>query len=198
LNILPDGKREVTFPELWNAIGGGVAHTMEKILTMMANSADAGEDFLLVHSTTQWIVRLADINEYFKTHQRPSRPLSLEAEAKILRKQNEDLRLQLEVLKGQTPITKPSAAPNPEEIFPGRDPGIPVPGLLDGIGVDTSSLPREKMSGADLQAHLKKMVLGIKPEILREKPPARKHDRSPFDQNLDSAGAPPPEDIVAP
>jgi hypothetical protein len=201
LKILPDGKREVTFPELWNAIGGGVAHTMEKILTMMANSADAAEDFLLVHNTTQWIIRLVDIEEYFKTHQRPSRPLSLDAEVKMLRQQNEAIRLELEAVKGGLAMAKPAPAPPSvtADAFPGRDPRIPIPGIVpgpSGVEVDISSISREKMSPEDLQAHLKKMVSGIKPEILREKPPAKKHDRSLYNSKIDQEDT--AEDIVAP
>ncbi len=189
MNILPDGKREVTFPELWNAIGGGVTHTMEKVLTMMANSADAGEDFLIVHGNIQWIVRRSDIEEYFKTHQRPSRPLSLEAEAKMLRKQNEELRLQLEAAKGGFPPgPRPAPGPGPAIEYPARDPAIPVPGMIpgaaSGVEVNTSEIPREKMTPEALQDHLKKMVSGVKPQILRDLPEAKKHDRSPIDQTM--------------
>jgi hypothetical protein len=111
---MSDEVKYVTVEQLWAAVGGGTEHNIENLKTMLSNTLDAkgkpGKDGILIppdfffqHKTTRYCVRRADIEEFFRTHIRPERPMSLADENAELRKRLAELEATAEAKKS-TPV----------------------------------------------------------------------------------------------
>ena len=90
-----------SFAMLWAKIGGGTTFTIEDMEVMMAEQEQQGKPLTVIHRDKFYELSLAAITEYFKTRERPEKKLNAADENIILKRELEEARKELELLRGR-------------------------------------------------------------------------------------------------
>jgi hypothetical protein len=107
--------KEVDFPQLIAAIGGGTPFTHEDMVIQLSKADDENRDFYVNHRNERYKVPAAKAKEFFKEHEKPIRPMSVAEENKLLKRKLEEAEKELAKSKGEkVEKKKPATPPEPE------------------------------------------------------------------------------------
>ena len=81
-------------------VRGSTGFTFDKLLLQLSVAEDEGQDFCINHGDMRFKVPLAHIREFFKTHEKPMRPMTPEQEVLHLRKKLQEAEAEIASLKG--------------------------------------------------------------------------------------------------
>jgi len=84
---------------LWNEIAGSTRFALDKFLLMISSSHDNNHDFLMNHSGVWYRVPFQLLDEYFRTHAKPTRSLSLKEENTKLKTELSAMKALLEKIR---------------------------------------------------------------------------------------------------
>lgn len=131
----------VSFPKLWDEVGGNCSFGLDKVIKMLAEQDDINvellakkkkpEDFKFIHGESLFIIPYSKITEYFATNEKPDRPLGPDEQIKFLTAQVAKLKKEL---KGEVKIAKaipsdeldaPIVESTKETVVPKQDKEIP-------------------------------------------------------------------------
>jgi hypothetical protein len=85
----------VSFLQLVAKIQGGTAFSVDQLVAMLDAADKSQEDFRINHQGVNFVVPLDQIREYFATHPRPTRKLTIQEEVESLRSRVKELEARL-------------------------------------------------------------------------------------------------------
>lgn len=160
----------VTFEGLFSEIGAGTGFTLEQLLGMASEQEDAGEGLFINHGDEHFFVPYEKLKEFFSTHEKPKRRLSVKEENAFLKRQMAEMKAEMERLRG-------GAIEPPKEKFTIQTaadvakmkPRVELPEPTEGL--DDEPIPAEKpadMSQDALQDMLKGQISGSAPYVAKK------------------------------
>ena len=173
-------KQNVTFPQLWNEIGGSTRMTMDHLLMQMANSLDKREDFNILTRDSHYVVSVDAMETYFREHQRPKKPSTVEEENKALKAEVTELKNRISDLirkySGSNPKVEAPTSPvvvaeqhpdgEPDPVAPIQEPQANVAELmsarpqtateiLDGLAQELKGKQPRPLNRVDIKSKVK-------------------------------------------
>ncbi len=182
MSVFDKDAEVVTFPDLFEMIRGSTNFTIDNLLLQISKCQDVGEDFRIDHGGHPFRVPVSEINEFFKTNEKPKAAMTAEQENAILKKRLEEMEARVMKLTGEEPekkqrftgITRGDEFKTRTIPLVRRKPVAPEP------VVAPPDREADKMTPSELTAQIKKDLAGTKgPKKAREMPVGKAGDSSP-------------------